>query len=940
MPPTNWKKIEEIFEKVIELPASERDSVLAEMCGGDVALRAEVENLILADQEANDFIESPILGATTLANFLPDQLEDSVAPNSIGRRIGPYKIIRELGRGGMGAVFLAQRADDEFRQWVAIKLIKRGMDTDFILRRFRNERQILATLDHPNIARLLDGGTTEDGLPYFVMEFIEGEPINFYCDIKRLSIHERLELFQKLCSAVGYAHENKVIHRDLKPGNILVTKSGVPKLLDFGIAKLLDPEMALDTLQPTQTGMRLMTPEYASPEQIKGGDLTPASDIYALGVLLYEILTGKRPYNFPSRAPHEVARIVCEEEPENPAKVISSRQFALSSKSDKEPPNLDVLSRNRQTSPENLRRELGGSLQFILLKALRKSPENRYASADEFSADIQAYLDGMLTQAETKTLPPIKQTDEKINITQSSLKYFTPKNYRFIYAVVAGLLLILGGWYLVNKGILTVNIDNKPKVVETSPTPILTGSKSKAIAILPFKSDGDAVDEETLGVSIAESLYRRLGQIKELSVRPAMLNLAREQTPKEIGKSFGVAYVLSGKLHRAGDKIQISAELIDTEFAKILWAETFDDNMTDLQNMQVSISEKVLNALTVQLTAAESQRIRKNYTENSEAYQLYLLGRYQMANRNAENLNKAIKNFTKARDLDPKFTLAYAGLADAYSLLNLYQIPPPEDAYQNAKENALKAIELDDKLAESHASLGYVLFFYDRNRTEAEKELNRAIELNPSYSTAYHWFALMLSAMGRGVEAAAKIKTAMELEPRSNIIRTAAGLVNFYSRNYVEALAESNKVLESDAGFIPAHKTVRVVNEARGNYQEAFSAYQKERTFSGVTDENDTSWLMITAQVQAIGGKRDEALNSLKLATESADVKNNPKGFAYEIAIAYALLGETNQTVEWLKKSEAAIGYGFNFAPVDSRFDKVRNDPRFIELVQKLQPNS
>ena len=449
----------------------------------------------------------------------------------------------------------------------------------------------------------------------------------------------------------------------------------------------------------------------------------------------------------------------------------------------------------------------------------------------------------------------------------------------------------------------------------------------------------DAADQETLGGSLAESLYKRLGQIKELSVRPAMLNLAREQSPKELGKSFGVAYILRGTLDRVDNKILISAELVDTETAKILWAEKFDDNMTDLQNMQVSISEKVLNALTIQLTAAESQRIRKNYTENSKAYQLYLLGRYQMANRNAENLNKAIKNFTKARDLDPKFTLAYAGLADAYSLLNLYQIPPPEDAYQNAKENALKAIELDDKLAESHASLGYVLFFYDRNRTEAEKQLNRAIELNPSYSTAYHWFALMLSAMGRHDEAVAKIKTSMELEPRSNIIRTAAGLVYFYGRNYVESLAESNKVLEADAGFIPAHKTVRVVNEARGNYQEALSAYQKERIFSGETNENNPNWLMITAQVQAIGGKRDEALNSLKLATESADVKNNPKGFAYEIAIAYALLGETNQTVEWLKKSEAAIGYGFNFAPVDPRFDKVRNNPHFIELMQKLQPS-
>ena len=269
MTPGNWQKVEQIFEKAVELPEAEREKFLAEMCDGDDELRREVENLLAADAADADFIESPLLGSNTLANFLPENVEDSVAPNSIGRRVGAYKFIRELGRGGMGAVFLAQRADDEFRKHVAIKLIKRGMDTDFILKRFRNERQILATLDHPNIGRLFDGGTTDDGLPYFVMEYIEGEPIHTFCDSNKLTIRDRLQLFQKVCAAVQYAHQNLVIHRDLKPGNILVSKDGNPKLLDFGIAKVLDPELVADTLAPTATGMRLMTPEYASPEQLK-----------------------------------------------------------------------------------------------------------------------------------------------------------------------------------------------------------------------------------------------------------------------------------------------------------------------------------------------------------------------------------------------------------------------------------------------------------------------------------------------------------------------------------------------------------------------------------------------------------------------------------------------------------------------------------------------
>ena len=324
--------------------------------------------------EAEEFIEEPLLGSHTLANFLDEKvgsledIESSVPPHFLGRRIGAYRLISELGRGGMGAVFLASRDDAEFKKSVAIKLIKRGMDTDFILKRFRNERQILATLDHPFIARLLDGGTTDDELPYFVMEYIEGTPIHKFCDENRLTIRERLQLFQKVCSAVNYAHQNLIIHRDLKPGNILVTKDVSPKLLDFGIAKILNPELAADTLAPTLTGMRLMTPEYASPEQIRGEKLSPASDIYALGVLLYEILTGKRPYRFSSRAPHDIARVVCEEPPENPATVLSDENFQSVIKSENDLNTLENLSRNRRTTPETLVKELSGNLKIFFSK--------------------------------------------------------------------------------------------------------------------------------------------------------------------------------------------------------------------------------------------------------------------------------------------------------------------------------------------------------------------------------------------------------------------------------------------------------------------------------------------------------------------------------------------------------------------------------------------
>ena len=314
MAPARWQQLEEMFHAMLELPPERRGAALAAACGDDAELRAEVERLLHADGEASAFVGDAAAGIQRVAS--------TVLPES--GHIGPYRIVRELGRGGMGTVFLGERDDAQFKMRAAIKLIKRGMDSDAVLERFRHERQILAGLEHPNIARLLDGGTSSEGLPYFVMEYVDGLPVDEYCRTHRLSIDERLQIFLQICAAVTYAHQHLVVHRDIKPSNILVTSDRVPKLLDFGIAKLVE---ATDDALPVVTafGAQAMTPQYASPEQLRGERVTTVSDVYALGVLLFELLAGERPYDVTGKPADEVREIVANTEAAKPSAVAARR---------------------------------------------------------------------------------------------------------------------------------------------------------------------------------------------------------------------------------------------------------------------------------------------------------------------------------------------------------------------------------------------------------------------------------------------------------------------------------------------------------------------------------------------------------------------------------------------------------------------------------------
>src|SRR5688572_24952912 len=375
MSPERWREIDDVFQAAVELPPRDRAFFLSKRCGDDQELFDEVAKLLTSDESAADFIESPIWTDSSFLNTsAKKELSISFDPegrngdrdNFLGRQIGPYQLVREIGRGGMGAVYLAERADGEFQQRVAIKLIKRGMDSDFIIRRFRHERQILASFEHPFIARLLDGGTTEDSVPYFVMEYVEGETLYNYADTKRLKTQDRLKLFQKVCSALAYAHDKKIIHRDIKPSNILINKSGSPKLLDFGIAKILDPNLIHESINPTASMLRMMTPDYASPEQVQGSDVTPQSDIYSLGVLLYELLTGHKPYDFAGRALHEVSRVICDVLPEVPSQALSRTQTLLPQYGSSTGRFLAV----RGTTEKQLISDLANGLDNIVMKAM------------------------------------------------------------------------------------------------------------------------------------------------------------------------------------------------------------------------------------------------------------------------------------------------------------------------------------------------------------------------------------------------------------------------------------------------------------------------------------------------------------------------------------------------------------------------------------------
>jgi eukaryotic-like serine/threonine-protein kinase len=428
MSPERWKKVEAIFNAALAFDSGEREDFVRRACGDDQELFNQVVSMLSNDESSESLFEQGVLGLLE-----PSTCVVPVRDENINRRIGVYRLIQELGRGGMGAVYLAERADGEFHQQVAVKLIKRGMDTDLVLRRFRHERQILANLNHSNIARLLDGGTTLEGLPYFVMEYIDGQSILKYCNEHKLSIKERLRLFLQICSAVKFAHQKTIIHRDIKPNNILVTKDGIAKLLDFGIAKILEADSSSNTLENPNSTIRMLTPDYASPEHAQGLPVTPVSDIYSLGVLLYVLLTDQHPYRSQSRQLSETEEVKNEKNAEKPSEIIFALRLDTLESKIKAKVSTETLATNRNTTVSQLHEELKGNLDSIVLKAINKNPNGRHQSVEQLIKEIEQHLEGKSLLLDSINLSPgLNQNTESANL---SIKPKTDQNMETAWVV-------------------------------------------------------------------------------------------------------------------------------------------------------------------------------------------------------------------------------------------------------------------------------------------------------------------------------------------------------------------------------------------------------------------------------------------------------------------------------------------------------------------------
>jgi serine/threonine protein kinase/tetratricopeptide (TPR) repeat protein len=654
--PEQWPEIKEVLAAALELQPPERKAFLDDACAGKPRLRQEVESLIASYEDAGDFIERPALAGGD-------------ARDAIGRRIGPYRLEELIGRGGMGSVYRAVRVDAEFRQQVAIKLVKPGMDTGFVLRRFRNERQILATLDHPNIARLLDGGTTEDGLPYFVMEYIEGQPIDEWADQRRLSTSERLQLFRTVCDAVDYAHEKLVIHRDIKPANILITAAGVPKLLDFGIAKILDPDLATSGLDPTATILRLMTPEYASPEQVRGETITSASDVYSLGVLLYELLTGHRPYRLRSRSAYEIVQVICEEEPHRPSTAVT-KSTEVTRPTGTVTLTPEMVSGTREGEPARLRKRLAGDLDNIVLKAIRKEPHRRYASAAQLSADIGRHLEGMPVEARGDTL-------------QYKAAKFVARNRKPVMAAAVTALVALAAmaWFE----------SRQPGAQETA---AVVAPARRAVAVLGFRNLSGDQTWNWLSPALSEMLVTELAageKVRAVSgeasadVRSVLAEYGGKSLTGEalarVRNAVGSDYVVLGSYLAIGQKgkaaIRLDLRLQDVSSSETVASVTDSAAEADLLKLVARAGAQLRERLGMAVARPDG-----SLPANPEAARYYSEG---IARLRAFDTPAARDLLLKAVEADPRHALSHSALALAWTSLGY-------DA--RATEHAKRAFEL------------------------------------------------------------------------------------------------------------------------------------------------------------------------------------------------------------------------------------------------------
>ena len=753
--------------------------------------------------------------------------------------ISHYHLLEKLGAGGMGEVYLAE--DTNLGRTVALKILP----TDLAhgrerLRRFLQEARAAAALHHPNVAHIYEIGEF-DGINFIAMEYVEGQTLDAKINHQPLDVGEVIEIGIEIADALTEAHAKGITHRDIKPTNIILTPRSEVKVLDFGLAKVTTVAGAelhraasdVSTQIRTTPGMVMGTVQYMSPEQAMGRDVDHRSDIFSLGVVVYEMVTGRLPFS--GETVTEIIDSIAHVQPE----AIARFNYSVSTE-----------------------------LEHIIRKCLEKDKERRYQSARELLVDLKNLQRDSNASAGTAAQSRGKRSRKSIN----------------------------------------------------------------SLAVLPLVNASADPNAEYLSDGITESIINSLAQLPKLRVmaRSTVFRYkGREVDPKEVGRNLNVRAVLVGRVLRLDNRLVIKTELVDTTDGAQLWGEQYNLSPSDILAVQEEIAIKISEKLQVKLTAQEQKRVIKRYTENNEAYEAYLKGRYYWNKRTAEGFKKGIEYFQQAIEKDQYYALAYAGLADSYILLATYNILPPTDAIPKARMAAMKALEIDDKLAEAHISLATIEGEHEWNWSIADKEFKQAIKINPNYAIAHQWYGEYLVVMGRFDEALAGIKRAHQLDPLSLVVNLALGDVFYYTRRYDEAIEQYQKTLEIDSNFAWAHSWLGSAYLQKALYAEAIAELENARELSG-REPLIVAWL---GYAFALAGEKDKARDMLdELKERSKREYISP----YYLAILYAGLDEKDQAFEYLEKAYEERTSWLLRLKAEPKFDSLRSDQRFADLLHRV----